>query len=125
EEELAETYSNGPLSGEQVLPHVRTSKESRFFSAIDRTYTRLLKWSLAHRWVIVLLSVAVILSIFPLFARIGKNFLPVDDQSQFEVTLRAPEGSTPAATATVAERIARELRDLPGVTDTLTTVGGG
>ncbi|MFX5245092.1 hypothetical protein ABTD35_19975, partial [Acinetobacter baumannii] len=44
---------------------------------------------------------------------------------QFEVTLRAPEGSTPAATATVAERIARELRDLPGVTDTLTTVGGG
>ena len=124
-EKLAETYSNGPLSADDALPHVHTSKESRFFRAIDRTYTRLLQWSLAHRWVVVLLSVAVILSIFPLFARIGKNFLPVDDQSQFEVTLRAPEGSTPAATATIAERIARELRELPGVTDTLTTVGGG
>ncbi|MGH9902559.1 MAG: efflux RND transporter permease subunit, partial [Pyrinomonadaceae bacterium] len=50
---------------------------------------------------------------------------PVDDQSQFEVTLRAPEGATLAATAAVTERIAADLRELPGMTDTLTTIGGG
>jgi HAE1 family hydrophobic/amphiphilic exporter-1 len=56
---------------------------------------------------------------------VGKNFLPVDDQAQFEINVRAPEGFTLAATSTLAERIAVDLRSLPGVTDTLTTIGGG
>jgi len=67
----------------------------------------------------------VIVSIVPLFMFVGKNFLPVDDQAQFEITVRAPEGSSLAATSTLAERIAVDLRKLPGVTDTLTTIGGG
>jgi HAE1 family hydrophobic/amphiphilic exporter-1 len=51
--------------------------------------------------------------------------LPVDDQAQFEVSVRAPEGSTLASTSALAERIGVDLRKLPGVTDTLTTIGGG
>ncbi|HEY0080043.1 MAG TPA: efflux RND transporter permease subunit [Pyrinomonadaceae bacterium] len=105
--------------------HRKTAKESRFYRPIDRTYTAMLKWSMAHRWAVVGLCVLVTLSIVPLFMLIGKNFLPVDDQSQFEVTLRAPEGSTLAATSTLTERLAKDLKTLPGVTDTLTTVGGG
>ncbi|HEY7785092.1 MAG TPA: efflux RND transporter permease subunit, partial [Pyrinomonadaceae bacterium] len=101
------------------------SKESRFYSPIDRTYTHMLKWSMAHRWVIVLACVVVILSIVPLFMFVGKNFLPVDDQSQFELNVRAPEGFTLGATSTLAERIAKDIHALPGVTDTLTTIGGG
>jgi HAE1 family hydrophobic/amphiphilic exporter-1 len=106
-------------------PRDHGSKESRFYRPIDRTYTRLLTWSMAHRWAIVLACVLVIASIIPLFMFVGKNFLPVDDQSQFEIQVRAPEGSTLAATSTLAERIAVDLRKLPGVTDTLTTLGGG
>ena len=56
---------------------------------------------------------------------VGKNFLPVDDQSQFEVNVRGPEGYTLAATSLLSERIAEDLRKLPGVTDTLTTIGAG
>ncbi|HVF21665.1 MAG TPA: efflux RND transporter permease subunit, partial [Pyrinomonadaceae bacterium] len=101
------------------------SKQSRFYRPIDRTYTKLLTWSMGHRWAIVLACVVVIGSIIPLFIFVGKNFLPVDDQSQFEISVRAPEGSTLAATSTLTERIAADLRKLPGVTDTLTTLGGG
>ena len=101
------------------------SKESRFYRPIDRTYTKLLTWSMAHRWVVVLACLFVIISIVPLFMFVGKNFLPVDDQAQFEITVRAPEGSTLAATSTLAERISTDLRKLTGVTDTLTTIGGG
>src|SRR5258705_3264474 len=64
------------------------SKEGRFYRPIDRTYTWMLKWSMAHRWAIVLLSALVIVSTIPLFMLVDKNFLPVDDQSQFEVNLR-------------------------------------
>jgi HAE1 family hydrophobic/amphiphilic exporter-1 len=101
------------------------SKESRFYSMIDRFYTGMLHWALAHRWMVVAMCGAVILSIVPLFMLVGKNFLPVDDQSQFEISVRSTEGSTIAATTTVVERIASDVRKMPGVTDTLVTVGGG
>src|SRR5438067_4077818 len=82
------------------------SKESRFYRPIDRTYTTLLKWSMAHRWAIVLLSILVIVSTVPLFMFVGKNFLPIDDQSQFEINVRTPEGSTLSSTSALSERIA-------------------
>src|SRR6266566_2665249 len=106
-------------------PSDHGSKESRFYRPIDRTYTRLLTWSMAHRWAIVLACALVIMSIVPLFMFVGKNFLPVDDQAEFELSVRAPEGYTLAATSALAERIALDMRNLPGVIDTLTTIGSG
>jgi HAE1 family hydrophobic/amphiphilic exporter-1 len=101
------------------------SKESRFYRPIDRAYTRMLTWSMAHRWVIVGACALVIVSIYPLFKFVGKNFLPVDDQSQFEISVRAPEGSTLSSTSKLVERISADVRKLPGVSDTLTTIGSG
>ncbi|MGE0127393.1 MAG: efflux RND transporter permease subunit [Blastocatellales bacterium] len=101
------------------------SKEGWVYRRIDRTYTWMLEWSMAHRKTIVILSALIIISIIPLFMFIGKNFVPVDDQSQFEITVRTPPGTSLPATLTVIGRIAEEIRRLPGVTDTLTTVGGG
>ena len=102
-----------------------SSKNSWFYSRIDGIYTWLLRFSMAHRWVIVTLCLLVFLSIIPLFMFVGKNFLPVDDQSQFEIAVRAPEGSSLQASTVLMERIATDVRKLPGVTDTLITIGGG
>ena len=99
------------------------SKDSRFFLFLDRHYTRMLEWSMAHRKSMVALSVAVSLSTIPLFMLVGKSFVPTDDRSEYSVTVRAPEGTSIAATLTVAERIARDIRGLPGVVATLTTIG--
>ena len=104
----------------------RTSKESRFYRPIDRTYTRLLEWSMAHRGVIVVVSLLTIGAIFPLFMMAGINFLPEEDESQFEISLRAPEGTSLAATQSVLEQMARDVRtQLPGVESTLTVAGFG
>src|ERR1044072_2317511 len=92
---------------------------------MDRAYTMMLTWSMDHRWVIGLACLLVIISIWPLYEFVGKNFLPVDDQSQFELNVRAAEGSTLAATNALVQRIAADIRQLPGVRDTLTTIGGG
>lgn len=96
-----------------------------WFRHVDGVYTWMLRFSMAHRWVILTLVVLVFLSIVPLFMFVGKNFLPVDDQSQFEVSIRTPEGTSLGATAQIFERIATDIRKLSGVTDTLSTVGGG
>ncbi len=101
------------------------SKESFFFRILDGNYTKLLEWAMSHRKTVMLLCGAVILSIVPLFMFVGKNFVPVDDQSQFNVLIRTPEGTSLAATTNLVERISQDIRRLPGVMHTLATVGGG
>jgi HAE1 family hydrophobic/amphiphilic exporter-1 len=123
--ELVEEAPASHAAAEDVPKAERSSKESRFYRPIDRTYTAMLNWSMHHRWVVVAMCVGVILSIVPLFMLVGKNFLPVDDQSQFEINVRAPEGYTLRATSALVEKIATDVRQLPGVTDTLVTIGGG
>ncbi|MDQ4121462.1 MAG: efflux RND transporter permease subunit [Acidobacteriota bacterium] len=122
-----ETSPDQELHGDGMLAtnNQHDSKETGFYRYIDGTYTWLLRFSMAHRWMIVGLCLLVFLSIIPLFMFVGKNFLPVDDQSQFEVSIRAPEGYSLSATGALFERIAADIRKLEGVTDTLTTVGGG
>ena len=66
----------------------------------------------------------VIASIVPLFAKVGKNFTPSDDRSEFQISVKTAEGSGLAATLTVLERAAAEIRRYPEVKDTLVTVGG-
>ncbi len=111
--------------GEERPQEDHLSKDAGWFRHVDAVYTWLLKFSMGHRWVIITLCVLVFLSIIPLFMFVGKNFLPVDDQSQFEVTVRAPEGYSLGASSQVMERIASRIREMQGVTDTLVTVGGG
>ncbi len=101
------------------------SKDSWFYSKIDRTYTWLLKFSMAHRWLIVGLCVLAVVSIYPLFKYVGMSFLPDEDESAFSVNLRGPQGTSLAATQSILDRIARDIRQqLPGVRNTLVQAGG-
>jgi HAE1 family hydrophobic/amphiphilic exporter-1 len=101
------------------------SKDSRVFHAIDRFYTRILEWSMAHRAIVAGLAVLVLLSSVPLFMLAPKNFMPQDDQSEFEINLRAPEGTSLEATEVITNRIANAVRGrLPEVAYTLVTIGG-
>src|SRR6187549_1930154 len=99
-----------------------SSKESRFFRPLDHGYAAILRWSLGHRWVVAAIAVLVLLSSVPLFMVANKNFLPNDDQSEFEVGLRAPEGTAIDATEIIANRIATRIRQLLEVEFTLVTV---
>jgi hydrophobic/amphiphilic exporter-1 (mainly G- bacteria), HAE1 family len=118
---LSARFIKKPKAGDEE----HDSKHSPVFRFLDHYYTLMLKWAMAHRLAMVAMSVLVMMSIVPLFMVVGKNFLPSDDQSQFNVLVRTPEGSTLAATTGVAEKIAREIRQMPGVQNTLMTDGGG
>ena len=74
--------------------HVHDSKHSAVFGPIDRVYTRMLEWSMAHRGIIAALAVLVLFSSVPIFRIVNVNFTPQDDQSEFDVSLRAPEGAS-------------------------------
>jgi hydrophobic/amphiphilic exporter-1 (mainly G- bacteria), HAE1 family len=101
------------------------SKDSRVFHALDVFYTRLLEWAMAHRAIVAGVAVLVLLSSVPLFMVANKNFLPQDDQSQFEINIRAPEGTSLESAAVITNRVAAAVRQrLPEVDYTLVTVAG-
>ena len=100
-----------------------STKETIVFRVFAGPYRRMLRWSLGHRWVIVALSVLVFLSTVPLFMIIGKDFLPQDDQSEFEITVRTPPGSSLEGTDAVMRSLEDEVKTLPGVRNLLTTIG--
>ena len=97
---------------------------SGFFGRIDAVYTAMLKWSMGHRWVIGLGCVAAMATMPFVVKPIPKNFLPDDDESQFQVTARAPEGTSLEATAAIARKIALDIRKQKEVEYTVITIGG-
>ncbi|HWS55449.1 MAG TPA: efflux RND transporter permease subunit [Pyrinomonadaceae bacterium] len=107
-------------------PRGHSTKEEGWYRHVDRVYTWMLRWSMAHRWAVVTACAVAVVSIVPLFMLAGLNFTPEEDESQFEIQVRAPEGTSLAATQSVMERIARDVREqLPGVDSTLTVAGFG
>ena len=100
------------------------SKHNRLFDPLDRGYTRMLGWAMTHRGLVALGAVLVLLSSVPLFTITAVNFTPEDDQSQFDVALRAPEGTSLAAMEVLANRLGTTVRQIPEVDFTLITVAG-
>jgi HAE1 family hydrophobic/amphiphilic exporter-1 len=99
------------------------TRETAVYRAVARPYRRMLRWAMTHRWVVVLGAVLTVLSTIPLFMAIGKDFLPVDDRSEFEVTVRMPVGSSLEGSDRMMRELEAELRQLPGVTHLLTLIG--
>lgn len=135
--ETKDETSNPELHGDGMLENsgkgsktahseAHDSKDSWFYSKVDATYTWLLKLSMRFRWVIVLLCVIAVASIFPLYKYVGMAFLPEEDESLFQVNLRGPQGTSLSATQSILDRIARDIREeVPGVENTLVLAGFG
>jgi HAE1 family hydrophobic/amphiphilic exporter-1 len=96
-----------------------------FYKPIERVYMVILGWSMRRRWVIVVACALALASIVPLMKLVPTGFLPVSDEGQFDVNVRAPEGTSMEATAVLTERLARAMRAFPEVASTTLTMGDG
>ncbi|HJZ69064.1 MAG TPA: efflux RND transporter permease subunit, partial [Blastocatellia bacterium] len=92
-----------------------TSKETRFFGFIDRAYGRMLEWSLSHRAIVVLIALATFALTFPLNALVGRDWIPPDDQSEFQLSINLPEGTSIEGTSKLATELADRIKQIPEV----------
>jgi hydrophobe/amphiphile efflux-1 (HAE1) family protein len=85
---------------------------------ILRTYTRLVAWSVAHRYKSVALGILIFFISIGSFYLLPSSFLPQEDQGRQLLAIELPPGSrlddTRRVTATVADRI-RERSDVRSV----------
>ena len=101
----------------------KSAKDRAFYRVIDRGYGWALEFSLKHRWVIVVAAILTVYATGPLFRAVGKDFLPRDDQSEFEITVQTPEGYTLDRSTQAIQELARRVGALRGVKHTLVTIG--
>jgi HAE1 family hydrophobic/amphiphilic exporter-1 len=90
-------------------------KEWPFFAWIDARYGRILRWSLDHRKVVVLMAAGTFLLVFPLNYLVGRDWIPPDDQGELSAILNLPEGSSLDATVRVSTDLAKKISALKGV----------
>lgn len=83
----------------------------RRYEALDEGYERSLRWVLAHRRTLLVAVVALFVSSLALLPFIGTEFLPVSDESQFRIVLRAPVGQRVEKTVDQVAEVERVLRE--------------
>jgi len=106
-----------------VAPSSRhNSKDLRFFQWIDRRYGRLLEWSLDHRLVIVLIALGVFALTYPLNGLVGRDFIPADDQNEFQAIIETPVDSSLEGTAAIDKELTSLYETVTGVAFTFPSV---
>src|SRR5688500_3384755 len=81
-----------------------------FFDRIDRTYRRLLGWSLGNRGLVLGLAVLFFALAIPLFRRLPRELAPQADEGRFLVGIRTPLGSS-------IEYTESKLREVEAIAD--------
>ncbi len=82
---------------------------------VSRSYGRMLEWSLDHRWAVVLVALGTFALTIPLNSLVGRDFIPPDDQGEFQVIFDSPVGTSPEGSANIAVELAKRYEQLPGV----------
>jgi CzcA family heavy metal efflux pump len=82
-----------------------------WYERIDDWYQGALDWTLAHRKTIIGLILAVFFGSLALLPFIGSEFIPVTDESQFRIVVRAPVGQRVEKTEQQVAEVERVLRE--------------
>lgn len=101
------------------------NKDHHVFEGIKRVYIRMLKYSLSHKWLILII-------VFVLFAgsiagalSMGTQLFPSQDSGQINLTLELPRGTTLQDTAKAADELTDILLTIPQIETIGASVGGG
>jgi len=91
---------------------VRFMEQTRaMYDAIDDRYQQALTWTLAHKKTLVAVILLVFTGSLGLIPFIGQEFIPVNDESQFRIVVRAPVGQRVEKTEQQVIEIERVLKE--------------
>jgi HAE1 family hydrophobic/amphiphilic exporter-1 len=106
--------------------HGGAASRRGFYAWLDRWYAFTLRLSMRHRWLIVTISVAVLVSTVPIYGWVKQEYTPSDvDEGEFEGLINGPEGISITAMDEFVRALDAEVRAVRGVETVLITGGGG
>ncbi len=91
---------------------------------MESIYEKTLVWSLNHRLVIVAISLVTLGSTYFLYDKIGKDWMPQEDQNELGIFIETAEGTSLQGTEKVALAMSRKLEKIDGVTAVVPATAG-
>jgi len=111
-----------PMMAAYMLKPIVTAHEDPGWM---KFYMRCVNWSMKHRVATMVLSTLFFFGSIALIPLLPTGFIPPDDNSQTQVYLELPPGSTLEQTRTAAEQARQMLAKVEHVKSVYTTIGGG
>ena len=96
----------------------------RLFQKAEQAYEVVLGWCLRRRWLVVGTAVVCFVASLGLGRFIHSEFLPKEDQGEFEIIAKAPLGSPLSRTRQIFESMRQHLQGEPEIDYTFYSIGG-
>ncbi|HEY5068676.1 MAG TPA: efflux RND transporter permease subunit, partial [Candidatus Acidoferrum sp.] len=115
---LLVAFTLTPMMSSRLLKVGAKEKEQHahgFMHSIEEFYLKLLRWSLAHRRIILVIYVVTFASTFGLYHLVGRDWIPADDQAELMSSFTLPEGTSLEKTTQMAQDMAGRVVALPEV----------
>jgi len=91
---------------------------------MEGLYEKTLVWSLNHRTVILAISLITFGSTYYLYDRIGKDWMPQEDQNELGIFIETAEGTSLEGTEKIALALSKRLEKIDGVTAVVPATAG-
>src|SRR5207237_5298473 len=82
---------------------------------LSNQYGRLLAWSLDHRFAVTVFALAIFAAAIPLNSRVGRDWIPADDQNELTLHLNMAVGTSLDANVKILKEIAEQVKQVSGV----------
>lgn len=101
----------------------RPNLVARIIVRLELAYTQILKWYMTHRWINVIIILAIFFGIFLLMRAGDSEFFPQSDSDQIYINVTLPSGAPLIQTAEVLRDISRRLQDEKDIQTIVTNIG--
>lgn len=119
-----------PMISSQILRPLHGASKSWasrsfdfFFDWLNRFYESILRWTISHRWIVLLIGAMLIAAAIILFKFLPSELVPVEDRGVGFGIVIAPEGSTLNYTDSYVREIENKLLKLPELEGLFTATG--
>ena len=92
-----------------------SSREVGFFHWLSKQYGWLLAWSLDHRFAVTVFSLAIFATSIPLNSRVGRDWIPADDQNELTLYIDMAISTSLEANVKILTEIAEQVKQVRGV----------
>lgn len=122
---MAYWFLKSPQGTAEELESIRVEAEAKELrNPLQRVYVPVLRWSLGHRAITLVIAALIIAGTGVLATRIETSFIGGSGNS-FAISQTMPTGTSLATTDEAAKRVEQVLTDTEGVKSYQVTVGGG
>jgi HAE1 family hydrophobic/amphiphilic exporter-1 len=107
----------------KASPHQKSATAT--YLLLERGYQKVIGWVLHYRWTVLGIALALVLSCGYFFAKIGKTFVPEEDEGVLLIMARTPLGASIHTTDERLQVIEQHLAQIPSIASYFSTIGLG